>query len=295
MKKIITSILFVALFAAFNANAAGAASELGDSLGKALNLFGGNAKVAKGKCSSERDILPVIFKAIEFNPTDDRVVGGFSFLKSADTETNTYTVFQSVSFAYGKSLQSQDSEFTITTDGTEFTVETTSFVSYLIDKSGKPTSNPQSMTESAKTKLNKMIAEEIEKDFAMSDEDFAKYEDIAYTNLDVFQGVATGAKNKLKAKKWFKDHDPVGKEGTFGFMVTNVDESSRKGFDYMVNGIYQPRKDDGFSSILIRYYTNNEDVINYDKNSIIEIKAKIEKIEFQETTKYRVDYVVLTD
>lgn len=63
----------------------------------------------------------------------------------------------------------------------------------------------------------------------------------------------------------------------------------------MVNGIYQPRKDDGFSSILIRYYTNNEDVINYDKNSIIEIKAKIEKIEFQETTKYRVDYVVLTD
>ena len=57
MKKNITSILFVALFAAFNANAAGAASELGDSLGKALNLFGGNAKVAKGKCSAERDIL----------------------------------------------------------------------------------------------------------------------------------------------------------------------------------------------------------------------------------------------
>ena len=278
MKKIfVASVVFSMLFlAAVSAKSSG----LG-SLGKNLSALSGNAKAAEGTIPEGREILPAIF-AVMSDDSDSEKSDGVMYLSKADFDAGTYTICQKIIMKGPLGvLQCQDSEIDISVNENQFSVETKKLATCNSDKNGNPKGEWIETTSSGKSKLNKMLADEISKNLNLSDEEYAEFENKAYTDFGVLQSVASTSSNKLKAKLWFKKHPAEEKSVETKILVSSVDESKAENYAYKVSCLYVPL-DKKLDPIIVNYYSNNDEVIDFKSDSLVEIKGKISKINFDE-------------
>lgn len=281
MKKLI-SILFVLSALIGNIFA--------DSLMGSLNALGPKAKAVTGTIPEGRELLPVIFNYLSENTKED--TNGYCYLKSIDLDSNTYVLEQVAYAKAGKfGYQKQNSTIQLSASGNTYTVNTMKFTTQTTDNKLKATGTETEVSNSTRTKFNKIVADNFAKRFEMSDEEYKIYEDKAYTDFAVLQTVAMTSTNKLKAKMWFKNHPVEGKEVETSFTVTTVDEG-KNGYAYKLQGMYYPR---GLEAILVTFNTNDDSVVNYSAGDTAKIKGKISKISFSDGIGYQVSHIELTD
>lgn len=278
-KTFVASVVFSMLFlAAVSAKSSG----LG-SLGKNLSALSGNAKAAEGTIPEGREILPAIF-AVMSDDSDSEKSDGVMYLSKADFDAGTYTICQKIIMKGPLGvLQRQDSEIDISVNENQFSVETKKLATCNSDKNGNPKGEWIEATSSGKSKLNKMLADEISKNLNLSDEEYAEFENKAYTDFGVLQSVASTSSNKLKAKLWFKKHPAEEKSVETKILVSSVDESKAENYAYKVSCLYVPL-DKKLDPIIVNYYSNNDEVIDFKSDSLVEIKGKISKINFDENS-----------
>ncbi|MDO5773375.1 MAG: hypothetical protein Q4P16_03575 [Spirochaetales bacterium] len=161
------------------------------------------------------------------------------------------------------------------------------------DKNGNPKGEWIEATSSGKSKLNKMIADEISKNLNIPDEEYAEFENKAYTDFNVQQSVASTSSNN-KAKLWFKK-TVEGNSMKAKVLVSSVDESSAENYFYKVSCLYVPL-DKKLDPIIVNYYSNNDEVIDFKPDSLIEITGKISRINFDEySMTYKISSIDITE
>lgn len=277
-KTFVASVVFSMLFLAV---VSAKSSGLG-SLGKNLSALSGNAKPAEGTIPEGREILPAIFAVMSSDGSDSEKSAGVVYLSKADFDAGTYMISQKIIMKGPLGvLQRQDSEIDISVNENQFSVETKKLATCNSDKNGNPKGEWIEATSSGKSKLNKILADEISKNLNLSDEEYAEFENKAYTDFGVLQSVASTSSNKLKAKLWFKKHPAEEKSVETKVLVSSVDESKAENYAYKVSCLYVPL-DKKLDPIIVNYYSNNDEVIDFKSDSLVEIKGKISKINFDE-------------
>lgn len=277
-KTFVASVVFSMLCAAV---VSAKSSGLG-SLGKNLSALSGNAKAAEGTIPEGREILPAIFAVMSSDDSDSEKSDGVVYLSKADFDAGTYTISQKIIMkGLLGVLQRQDSEIDISVNENQFSVETKKLATCNSDKNGNPKGEWIEATSSGKSKLNKILADEISKNLNLSDEEYAEFENKAYTDFGVLQSVASTSSNKLKAKLWFKKHPAEEKSVETKVLVSSVDESKAENYAYKVSCLWVPL-DKKLDPIIVNYYSNNDEVIDFKPDSLVEIKGKISKINFDE-------------
>ncbi|WP_288750207.1 hypothetical protein [uncultured Treponema sp.] len=252
------------------------------SLGKNLSALSGNAKAAEGTVPEGREILPAIFAVMYSDGSGSEKSDGIMYLSKADFDAGTYTVSQKIIMKGPLGvLQRQDSEIDISVNESQFSVETKKLATCNSDKNGNPKGDWIEATASGKSKLNKILSDEISRNLNLSDKEYAEFENKAYTDFGVLQSVASTSSNKLKAKLWFKKHPVEKKSMETKVLVSSVDESKAENYAYKVSCLYVPL-DKKLDPVIVNYYSNNDEVIGFNPDSIVEIKGKISKINFDE-------------
>ena len=64
-------------------------------------------------------------------------------------------------------------------------------------------------------------------------------------------------------------------------LVSSVDESKAENYAYKVSCLYVPL-DKKLDPVIVNYYSNNDEVIDFKPDSLVEIAGKISKINFDE-------------
>ena len=165
----------------------------------------------------------------------------------------------------------------------------------LVDSSGKPLGE----VKKSLTDYSNSILAEISKKFFISDEEYEKYAKMAklhygISKIDELQKICLTSANKLQTKAWIKENPIEGTEQELKILVGTIDESHKDGFAYYVTGIYMTRGGnyDKYtdSNILINFYTNDAEVINWETGKSAIIKGVVSKINF--SSDYELQYKV---
>lgn len=173
MKK--TFVALVAFLMLCVAAVSAKSSGLG-SLGKNLSALSGNAKPAEGTVPEGREILPAIFAVMYSDGSDSEKSDGIMYLSKADFDAGTYTVSQKIIMKGPLGvLQRQDSEIDISVNESQFSVETKKLATCNSDKNGNPKGDWIEATASGKSKLNKILADEISRNLNLSDKEYAEF------------------------------------------------------------------------------------------------------------------------
>ena len=125
----------------------------------------------------------------------------------------------------------------------------------------------------------------------MSDDEYNKWYDMAFYSIAIQNAVSSAATNKLKAKQWYTAHSMVGKDVSTAIIVTNIDESIRKGYSYKVVG----SAIDSANRIAIEFYTNNDKYIDIAKGTKITIGGTAAEVNYSDTQDYRIKSIVIEE
>lgn len=280
MKKIICVLASLALLGGANVFAKGLG--LG-ALSKNLTAITGGGKPSEGTIPEGRDILPAIWSAAQ--PTGDndpsKILDSDVWLSGADVGSGTYEISQYFLMKAIIGTTVQNSKVSIKADGSKFTVETT----LLENVSDGGNGDHIQGSSGGMTQLAKMMAEEITKKLALSDDEYAEISKKAYADLYVINSVVATSTNVLKSKLWLKQHPAEGTETEAQIKVTSVDLSKLDGYSYRVDGtIYMGSgggaKVNKLHTISAYFYTNNDAVIDWKADDIKTVSGKISSIKY---------------
>ena len=292
MKKIaglMAAICFMFCFSLASAKSMG----LG-SLSKNLSKLAGDSTAVTGTIPEGRELLPAVFAIIDNGNGSDDKTSGYTYLYKADVDGGVYAIKSILFMKILGGLQKQVQDIEISEKDGTYSVNAKSIYSVPVNGSGAETGERTESMVSSRNKLNKMIGEDIEKTLALSDAEYEVFAKKAYTDLSVLQAVAMNSANKLKAKLWFKKHPVEGSDINTKALVVNIDESKVEGYSYKLSCLFSP-KDTDLKPVTIVVYTNNDEVIEYKEESMVDITGKISKISFNDSvTGYEISYITVT-
>ncbi|MBR1403181.1 MAG: hypothetical protein IJ558_03280 [Treponema sp.] len=300
MKK--TLKMVAAVLSAIILESAVSAAPLG-GLGKSL-LGSDEAKPATGTLPADAELLPVVWNFLYAKPAEgDKTIRQIKKFDKLDVINNDYEFTQVLIYKFGLGLQGQESKLKITGTGNSFTVETLDMRTYNVDKDGKKLTSKNSTRDteqnpkSSWTKNSANIAKELEERAATLKKDgYDEWLEKATYNLTVYAAVGRFSANRLKAKKWYGEHPIEGKKlENVPFYVSNIDESKKAGYAYMLKGMSVLNKAE--DTPLVTVYSNNDAYIDLKDDQFIEISGTIEKVDFSGDydKDYKVTAIVITE
>ena len=258
------------------------AGPFGD-LAKNINSFDpSTVEAVKGTLPGGRDILPLLWKyaASEADPAHKVLAFDVQF-KGINPIDNEYAFEQAVTFKFG-GLQKQVSKVLVSQQGQDFFVKTVSLMTYNVDNDGTPKDlGVANSKKSCNTNSKNIVGDLVKMSKELKDDDYQKLAADAYSSLTVQVAVGETAINKLKAKKWYSSHSMEGQNTSGKILVGNVDESKRKGYAYMIQGI-------GFGvaipeKTIVNFFTNNDDLIDVKAGNVLKISGKAVKVEYNDS------------
>lgn len=251
-------------------------------------------KVATGTVPEGKTLLPAVYEYVKgFNVAEGNV-GACDFL-AFDVTNDFYRIKQSIIYKAGLGFSNQTTLFEVSLDGNVFTVNTTEMTNTTVDKKGKAIGPVRDAANSSLTKSNKITVECLEKIFSSDDETWKKLNEKAYSDIDVIICFANNAANKIKAKKFFNDHPVEGKNIEFKFVFYEIDESNVEGYAYKLSGLYTCRFTKEVSPVAIYFYSNDDSLAEKNNGSVIEVKGKIDSINFDETLGLKVSRITVKE
>ena len=300
MKK--TLKLAVTILSAFVLGSPLFAGPLG-GLGKSL-LGSDEAKPASGTLPSDVELLPVVWNLLYAKPAEgDKTIRQIKKFDKLDVINNNYEFTQVLIYKFGLGLQGQESKLKITGNGNSFTVETLDMRTYSVDKEGKKiipknsTKDSEQNPKSSWTKNSANIAKELgERAEALKKDGYAEWLEKSTYNLTVYAAVGRFSANKLKAKKWYGSHPIKGKKvENVTFYVSNIDESKKEGYAYMLTGMSVLNKAE--DTPLVTVYSNNDAYIDLKDDQFIEISGTVDEVGFSGDYEkdYKVTSIVITE
>lgn len=278
-----------ALLALAMLSVAAFADDTFSDLAKTLNVLDSSkAEAASGTLSNGREIFPILWKYVYDEPTLPEKTLAFSAkLSGFDVMKNQYVVIQQVTYKFGFSLQMQESKFVVVQDGANFTVSTASLKTFTVDKTGKKTNNGIDANKKSMNQNSKNIAADLANTAAsLSEYDYKKWSDAAFSDLIVQQSVSKAAGNKLKAKRWYESHPIVGKRITFSCFFANIDESKDGKFAYKLSCVTGGEK-----PILVTVYSNNDSYLDLKSNQSMTISGTVTKVNYADSD-FDLDYCI---
>ncbi|MBQ9206954.1 MAG: hypothetical protein IJ158_09605 [Treponema sp.] len=300
MKKSLTLVL--ALLSACVITSPIFAGPLG-GLGKSL-LGSDEAKPATGTLPADVELLPVVWNLLYSTPAEgDKTIRQIKKFDKLDVINNEYEFTQVLIYKFGLGLQGQESKLKITGNGNSVTVETLDMRTYNVDKEGKKITSKNSVKTSEQnpksswSKNSANIVKELEERAnALKKGGYDEWLEKATYNLTVYTAVGRFSANRLKAKKWYGEHPIEGKKvEKVPFYVSNIDESKKAGYAYMLGGMSVLNKAE--DTPLVTVYSNNDAYIDLKDDQFIEISGTVEKVNFSNDydKDYKVTSIVITE
>lgn len=256
-------------------------------------LAGGKNEAAVGEIPDGREVFPVIWKYTHSDLTggDAKVISANANIKRVNVIDNQYTFGLKIIFKFGIGLQCQESNIVVTVDGKSFIVNTERMVTYNVDKNGKRTSDPLDNAAKSLAQNSVNIKNDLEKDLKeLSEDDYQKWYNSAFYDIDVQAEISNYAANKLKAKRWYQAHPIEGKDVEFDFFFTSIDESKEPGYAYKLSGMvgFDPEK-----SILCYFFSNDDKYLDTQDNQFIHVKGNVKKVSYSDSDFYQ-EYKILS-
>lgn len=288
MKKIISLMVFLGLGASLFAASSGFGS-LSKSL-KALDstkVTAASAELAEG-----RELFPIVWKWTHDEiGTNDKVVAAKYYLTEMNVFDDCYQISTKV---YMKGmlgqLVCQESVLDITMENKSVSVLTKEMFEYNCDKKYNRTGDKIEEQKSTMNAQAKSFAEGFaEASKNLSEDEYNKWYEAAYYNIDTQLNASQYAANKLKAKKWYEKHSLVGKSIEVPIVFTDIRESKGKGFEYEIGGLY------GLTPITV--LSNNDNYVDVKSESSITVKGIVKDVSYSGDfdSLYRIKWITIEE
>lgn len=272
MKK---TIFYAVFIAAIMSNVF--AGPFGD-LGKSLNAFDSSSPEAEeGNIPEGQNLLPIIYRYTHDEVGKvEKVIASTATLKVANPLEDAYEIETEEYFKYGIGNQCQVSVFTVKKVDGKFQVVTTSVFTYSADKKCNKSGEPIAGSAKKMNAYSKSMVAVLEEVFSMTTGDeYTKWEEAAYSDLEIYRSVAKFAPNRIKAKKWYDSHPLEGKTIEIKFAASSIKESKKKGYSYELSGMLW-----GTIDTIVHFYSNNDDYADLKNGSAVTVKGRVSEIRY---------------
>lgn len=253
------------------------AGPFGD-LGKTLSAFDSSAPEAvEGNIPEGQDLLPIIYRYTHDEVAKgEKIIAATATLKVANPLEDAYEIETEEYFKYGIGNQCQASVFTVQKVDGKFQVVTTSVLTYSADKKCNKSGDPIAGSAKKMNAYSKNMVAVLEEMFSKTTGDeYKKWEEAAYSDLDIHRSVAKFAPNRIKAKKWYDSHPLEGKNIEIKFAASSIKESKKKGYSYELSGMLW-----GTIDTIVHFYCNNDEYADLKTGSAVTVKGKVSEIRY---------------
>ena len=263
-------------------------------LAKSLNSLDSRpVEAMEGTFPDGKDLFPILWKYVYDEPVlegktlgGEKTLGFSAKLNKYNVITNSFVFTQQVTYKFGINLQMQESVVSVTQEGNKIKVQTSSFRTFGVDKTGKKTTDGVEAGKKLMEQNSSNIMQSlIDTALNISQDDYKVWEEKAYSNIWVQQSVALDAGNKLKAKKWYNAHPLEGKNVCISCIFTDIKESKNDKYEYMIGAVVGME-----NPIIIYFYSNNDSYIDLKTNQSMEITGTITKVNY--SGEYSSDYCI---
>lgn len=253
------------------------AGPFGD-LGKTLNAFDSSApEVVEGNIPEGQDLLPIIYRYTHDEVVlGEKIIAATVTLNVANPLEDVYEIESEEYFKYGIGNQCQASVYTVKKVDGKFQVVTSSVLTYSADKKCNKTGEPIAGSAKKMNANSKNVVAALEEMFGKTkDDEYKKWEEAVYSDVDIYRSAAKFAPNRIKAKKWYDSHPLEGKTVEIKFAASGIKESKKQGYSYELSGMLW-----GTIDTIVHFYSNNDEYADLKTGSAVTVKGKVSEVRY---------------